>query len=524
MNSITDVLIIGSGIGGLITAIKCVEEGLDVALVSREETPWESNTYWAQGGIVYAKDRLGAGLEGDIQSASAHTSSPAAIEILLKHSSQVLEEYLLKKAFTKFEKDSEQQLALTKEAAHGVARILYAGDHTGKNIHQSLFEYLQLISKQKNNFKLLTSHTAIDLIAPNHHGVELTQRYGFPQIVGAYLFNQKESRVLKMIAKKTVLATGGIGSLYLHHTNSEAARGDGHAMAQRAGAYMANMEFIQFHPTALYSPSTGRKFLISEALRGEGGVLVNTRGERFMDRYHAQAELAPRDVVTRSIVSEMLVDKSECVYLDVTKLGKNYLLERFPTIHEHCLTHHHIDITKDLIPVVPAAHYACGGVVVDGQGKTSLAHLYAVGEVACTGLHGANRLASTSLLEALTWGHLAAIDIASSVKKMDHYPSPAIKDWEISSGPFEMDLVAQDLITIKQSMWNYVGIIRSRQRLLRAQAMFIELNHEVRQFYKNAKLHDQLIGLRNAAEVALMVVGASMKNKQSAGCFFLTKD
>ncbi|MDH4468320.1 MAG: FAD-binding protein [Bacteriovoracaceae bacterium] len=525
MNATTDVLIIGSGIGGLITAIKCVEEGLDVTLVSREGTPWESNTYWAQGGIVYAKDDLGDGLEADIQAASSHTSSTEAIKILLKHSSHVLDEYLLKKSFTQFERNKEQELSLTKEAAHGMARILYAGDHTGKNIHQSLFEYLLKISKEKNknNFKILTSHTAIDLIAPNHHGVGLNQRYDFPQIVGAYLFDQKNPQVIKMIAKKTVLATGGIGSLYLHHTNSDAARGDGHAMAQRAGAYMANMEFIQFHPTALYSPSTGRKFLISEALRGEGGVLLNTSGERFMDRYHPQAELAPRDVVTRSIVSEMLLDKSECVYLDVTKLGKEYLLERFPTIHQYCSSHN-IDITKDLIPVVPAAHYACGGVVVDGRGRTSLSHLYAVGEVACTGLHGANRLASTSLLEALTWGHLAAIDITSSVKSMNHYAAAQIKDWELSSGPFEMDLVAQDLISIKQSMWNYVGIIRSRQRLSRAQAMFIELNHEVRQFYKNAKLHDQLIGLRNAVEVALMVVGASMKNRQSVGCFFLTQD
>jgi L-aspartate oxidase len=523
LNEQTDVLIIGSGIGGLMTAIKCVEEGLDVTLVSRETSASESNSFWAQGGIVYPKNNLGDGLADDIQAASSNTSSPEAIDILMKNSSSILEEYLFKKAFTKFEKTKSNQFAFTKEAAHGVARILYAGDHTGKNIHQSLFEYLLEVSKKKQNFKLLTAHTAIDLIAPNHHGVGLTQRYAFPRIVGAYLFNQKAGHVIKMMAKNTVLATGGIGALYLHHTNSEVARGDGHAMALRAGAYMANMEFVQFHPTSFYTPTTGRKFLISEALRGEGGFLVNSSGERFMERYHPQRELAPRDVVTRSIVTEMLKDKSECVYLDVRDLGETYLLERFPTIYDYCRSHN-VNITKDLIPVVPAAHYTCGGVVVNGRGQSSLPNLYAVGEVACTGLHGANRLASTSLLEAMTWGSLAAEDIIQESITQKLYDAQSIKDWELSKGPFEMDLMAQDLISIKQSMWNYVGIIRSRQRLARAQAMFLELNHEIRQFYKHAALHDQLIGLRNAVEVSLMVVSASMKNRQSIGCFFLTKD
>jgi L-aspartate oxidase len=518
-----DVLIIGTGIAGLTAAIKLSEKKLNILLVTREKKPETTNTFWAQGGIIFSPDNQADidSLMFDIQKASSNTSSLEATKILAAKSGKIVEEILMRRAETTFALDESGELLFTKEAAHSKERIIYNGDMTGKSIQIALLNLLNDKIKFPN-ITILTSHTAIDLITPYHHGVELIQRYENDKVLGAYVLDQESQEVIKVVSPYTILATGGVGALYLHHSNAEGARGDGHAMAYRAGAFMSNMEFIQFHPTTFYNPNSHRRFLISEALRGEGGVLINRQGEAFMSKYHSDLDLAPRDIVSRSIISEMIISKSDFVYLDMTKKEREYLKTRFPTIFEHCLSNK-IDISRDPIPVVPAAHYTCGGVKTNLKGKTNLEGLYAVGEVACTGLHGANRLASTSLLEGLTWGYIASEDILSEFNRSkEPYPEHKIKDWTSASGKIDSSLVHQDIMTLKQTMWNYVGIVRSKNRLNRAKAMFTELQDEVSRFYKNARLADDLIGLRNGIEVAFMIVNASLRNKNSEGCFYLS--
>jgi L-aspartate oxidase len=517
----TDALIIGSGISGLSAAIKLAEKKIKVTIVTREKRPEVTNTFWAQGGIIYSPKDLNdqENLIQDIMKASAFTSNIEAAKVLTNRSAEIIEEILIHKSNTDFAKDAEGELLFTKEAAHSRERIIYNGDMTGKSIQIALLNYLSNVEKFPN-VTFLTSHTAIDLITPNHHGVEIIQRYEENQVLGAYILDQNSHEVRKIHSKITILATGGIGALYLHHSNAEGARGDGHAMANRAGAYSSNMEFIQFHPTTFYNRSSHRRFLISEAVRGEGGKLINSKGEAFMKKYHPDAELAPRDVVSRAILEEMIAAKEDCVYLDVSHKDADYIRTRFPTIYSYCLENK-VDLTKEPIPVVPAAHYTCGGVKTDLKGKTNLKGLYAVGEVACTGLHGANRLASTSLLEGLTWGYIAAEDILTYIHQLQDYKLERIKDWSQASEEIDLALITQDQMTLKQTMWNYVGLSRSQNRLNRARAMFIELQDEISKFYKHAQLHDELIGLRNGVEVAFMVLNASHRNKQSVGCFYL---
>jgi len=517
----TDVLILGTGISGLSAAIKLAEKKLNITIVTREKRPEITNTFWAQGGIIYSpKDSNDQeDLVEDILKASAYTSNLEAAKILSTRSAEIIDEILIHKSHTDFAKDAEGELLFTKEAAHSRDRIIYNGDMTGKAIQVSLLNYLS--NKEVfPNVTFLTSHTAIDLITPNHHGSLITQRYEENQVLGAYLLNQNTKEVRKVLSKVTILATGGIGALYLHHSNSEGARGDGHAMAHRAGAYVTNMEFIQFHPTTFYNRSSHRRFLVSEAVRGEGGRLINAKGEAFMKKYHPDAELAPRDIVSRAILEEMIAEKEDCVYLDITNKAEDYLRNRFPTINAYCMENK-VDMSKEPIPVVPAAHYTCGGVKTDLKGRTNLKRLYAVGEVACTGLHGANRLASTSLLEGLTWGYIAAEDIFTYIQELTDYDENKIKDWLQGHEEVDLALITQDQMTLKQTMWNYVGLSRSKNRLNRARAMFMELQDEISKFYKNAQLHDELIGLRNGVEVAFMVLNASLRNQKSIGCFYL---
>lgn len=515
----TDVLILGTGIAGLTTALKLAENGVKVTIVTREERPEITNTLWAQGGIIMSGQDDEELLVDDIVKASAGTSNRAAAELLAHRSGPILQEVLLDKVKAPFNLGDDGKLLFTREAAHSKDRIIYNGDMTGKAIQVALLKHLD-DRERFPSLEFLTAHTAIDLITPTHHGVEMSQRYEEDKVVGAYIWDQKAKQVRKVMAKFTVLATGGIGALYLHHSNAEGARGDGHAMARRAGAFMSNMEFVQFHPTTFYDRSSHRRFLISEAVRGEGGRLINASGEAFMSRYHPDADLAPRDIVSRAIVDEMILSKSDCVYLDISHKPVDWLKNRFPTIYAHCLESG-VDMATSPIPVVPAAHYSCGGVKSDLQGRTNLSRLYAVGEVACTGLHGANRLASTSLLEGVTWGYMAAEDILGQASDTPPYVANRVRDWELGRDEVDLTLVSQDQMTLKQSMWNYVGIIRSKNRLYRARAMFRELQDEVSKFYKHAVLHDSLIGLRNGIEVSHMVVDASLRNSQSMGCFYL---
>ena len=510
-----DVLIIGTGIAGLSAAAGLAEKGLKVAIVTREKDPSQTNTVWAQGGIIYSKGSEESLVE-DIMKASAGTSSEAAARLVAYESSSILEDLLIHKAHSNFERDESGELLFTKEAAHSTPRILYRGDYTGKDIQITLLNYLK---SNFNNVTFFTAHTAIDLLTALHHGVTIQQRYEENKVLGAYVFNQETKEVLKILAKFTILATGGIGALYLHHTNSEGARGDGHAMAKRAGAVLTDLEFIQFHPTSFYSGASHRRFLVSEAVRGEGGYLINENGERFMKKYHPDMELAPRDVVARAIAEEIIESQSDCVYLDITHKDPEWIKNRFPTIYKHCLEHG-IDMCKEPIPVVPAAHYTCGGVKTDLKGQTTLKNLYAVGEVACTGLHGANRLASTSLLEGMTFGHLAAVNILKNVDNEKIYSSEKIKNWIDGTDEVDTALIHQDWLTLKQTMWNYVGLTRSKDRLSRAEAMFNELSDEINRFYKDATLVDSLIGLRNAVEVGQQVLQASRRNTQSIGCFY----
>lgn len=507
-----DCIIVGTGVAGLTTAIKLLEKNLKVAIITRTEDPNQTNTNWAQGGIIYSNDNE---LSSDIDKASSFTSNSEALDIISLSSKSIIDEILFKKANTDFDRDSNGDLLFTKEAAHSVNRIIYKGDYTGKNIQVSLLNYL----KEKSGVDILTSHTAIDLITPNHHGVHFKQRYEEKKVVGIYVFDQKKNRVKKIMAKKTILATGGIGALYLHNSNTNGARGDGHAMAKRAGAEISNMEFIQFHPTTFYAGSAKRRFLISEAVRGEGAMLYNSKGERFMGKYHEDLELAPRDIVSRAILTEMIDLKDDCVYLDITNKDSLWLKERFPKIFEYCLDQG-VDLSKERIPVVPAAHYTCGGIKTDLDAKTNLKNLYAVGEVASTGLHGANRLASTSLLEGIVFGFRASEDIIKTIKDEVLYDEALIQDWIDGSLGVDLGLVAQDIQTIRQTMWNYLGLRRSKNRLARAKAMFSELSDEIHKFYKHAALHDELIGLRNSVEVGYMVLNASLRNKESIGCFF----
>ncbi|MBF0205392.1 MAG: FAD-dependent oxidoreductase [Oligoflexia bacterium] len=520
----TDVLIIGCGISGLVLALKLAEQGLKIVIVTRENDPAETNTYWAQGGIVYARNNPELFIE-DIKRASSYTSDLVATKLMAEISPRMVEEILIDKVRTDFSRDEAGGLKFTKEAAHSEKRIIFKGDYTGQSIENSLVNYV-LRSGKFPNLTLLTGHTAIDLITPAHHGLDIIQRYQH-WVVGAYVFDQTTGVVKKIISRKTVLATGGLGALYLHHSNSEGIRGDGQAMAHRAGAVLLNMEFIQFHPTTFYDRSSHRRFLISEAVRGEGGVLLNSRGETFMERYHPMRELASRDIVARAISSEMLATGDDCVYLDISFKDSTWLIDRFPTIYNHCLAKN-IDITKGPIPVVPAAHYMCGGVKVGLHGETTLPNLYAVGEVACTGVHGANRLASTSLLEGLTWGYLAAEDIAAKLlldQSLNQlYDGSKIRNWKLGQGASDSALILQDWLTLKQTMWNYVGLTRSRYRLQRARAMLGELAEEIYNFYYDAKLSDMLIGLRNAVEVSRLIVDSSLRNLRSIGCFNISSE
>jgi L-aspartate oxidase len=514
----TDVLILGCGVAGGTVALRLADAGVPVTLVTRAADPHDSNTLWAQGGIIYrGKQDASELLVADILRAGAGHSSREAASILAEEGPGLVENILLDRVGVAFDRVPSGELSLALEGGHSVPRIVHAADATGQAIDQALVRTLE----RHPNVTLLTAHTAIDLLTPAHHSLNRLDIYAPLSCVGAYLFEQTSGLVKRCIARHTVLATGGLGQIFLRTTNPLGARGDGVAIAYRAGAHVINMEFVQFHPTT-FSHRNAPPFLITEAVRGEGGRLVHATGEPFMQTYDATwKDLAPRDVVARAIYHEMLVKGVANVYLDLhSYIPEHRIREHFPTIYAECLKYG-IDMTTDLVPVVPGAHYACGGVWVDAWGQTTFSGLYAVGEVACTGLHGANRLASTSLLEGLVWGNRVARHLQSHWYDLPRFASEHIPPWQdVSHSPPDPALIQQDMSVIKHLMWNYVGLVRTTPRLERALRELRHLETEIERFYQATALTDGVIGLRNAVRTAVVVAMAAWENKTSMGCHY----
>ncbi|MEW5876473.1 MAG: L-aspartate oxidase [Acidobacteriota bacterium] len=516
----TQVLVLGSGVAGLAAALAAAEQGAQVVVLSRAADPSQTNTARAQGGIVYRGEKDSPELlAADILAAGAGYGLPEAAAFLATEGPRAVDEWLLKRLRIPFDRRPDGSLDLALEAAHSVPRILHAADRTGSAIQEGLLKAV----RKNPNITLLSGYQAVDLLTTHHHSRRTVDRYSLEnRCLGAYVLEVGTSRVCTVFADATVLATGGAGALYIHTSNHPGSIGSGLAMASRAGVRLLNLEFIQFHPTCLYVPGAPR-FLITEALRGAGAKLVNEAGERFLKRYHPKGELAPRDVVARAIVDELHRTGAECVFLDLGGKGKE-LAQRFPTVAEIC-ARYGIDMTTQRIPVVPGAHYTCGGVVSDLAGRTTLPGLYVAGEVACTGVHGANRLASTSLLEGLTFGLAAGRHAAHQAKEhaLAADLKGAIPDWEPVVGPSNEDpaLIAQDWSAIRHTMWNYVGIVRTRERMERAVA---DLRHQLvrlTQFYRTTPISAQLVDLFHGCLAAGLIAEAARRNPTSVGCHYV---
>ena len=514
----TDVLILGGGIAGSTAAVKLAEAGLTVTITTRAADLSDSNTYYAQGGIIYqGHEDTPDKLAEDIARAGAGHCNPRAVHLLAEEGPRLVREFLAEKLGVHFDRTSNGDWSLAREGGHAIARIVHVADATGKAIQAAISRAIQ----HHPNITLLTGHTAIDLLTPSHHGRNRLAVYEPQACVGAYVLDQHAGQVRRCLARQTILATGGLGHIFLHTSNPAGARGDGLAMAYRAGARVINAEFVQFHPTTFYHRQAPR-FLISEAVRGAGARLVHADGTPFMQHYDPDwQDLASRDVVARSIHHEMLTHDVPNVYLDVRSyVSQSEILQHFPTMQRSCLAYG-VDVTTDLVPVVPAAHYFCGGVWVDAWGRTTIEHLYAIGEVACTGLHGANRLASTSLLEGLVWGDRVARHIPSMVPEVAMPSTDDIPPWcEAGDELPDPALISQDMSAIKHLMWNYVGLVRTVPRLERAIRELRHLETEIKHFYRRTRVTDGLIGLRNAARAAVIVAAAAWENKVSMGCHY----
>lgn len=510
----TDCLVIGAGLAGSAYALQAAKAGLAVELLSLAG-PLAANSDWAQGGIIYDTTPDPAALTRDILDASDHTANPAAIDQLVREGPAAVKDFLLDDIQVGFDRDAAGELEFTREGGHSEKRIIFHKDATGHAI-------LSRVAKRVDATAAITRRTgwvAIDLLTLSHNSTEPTDKYQPLTCFGAYVLDTQGGETVAIVAKKTVLATGGLGAIFQHTTNQPGSVGHGVAMAYRVGARLIDLEYVQFHPT-VFAKKNAPRFLVTEALRGEGGLLVNARGERFMDALHPLGSLAPRDVVARAIKQELAASGEPCVFLDLTAMTPEFIRERFPNIHERCLSHG-VDITREPIPVVPAAHFACGGVHTDLHGRTNIRHLNVIGETGCTGLHGANRLASTSLLECLTSARFtAAADVVDIQRGGFHLPAP--RPWESPVREADPVLVRQDLQQVQTTMWNYAGVIRSPKRLTRARRILLELREEIQSFYRGCRLTRELVELRNAVQTALLVVHAASLNPVSKGCHFVT--
>lgn len=513
----TDVLIIGCGIAGGVAALQLADSGVPVTIITKAHQPQESNTYYAQGGIIYqGREDSPDLLAEDVLRAGAGLGNPATVDILARQGPALIRDILLKRIGVPFDQTGDGTLSLVREGGHSLPRIIHAADATGKAIVTTLIESLQ----NHPQVTLLTDVTAVDLLKRgrlNGNGASVPPACG-----GAYVLDRASGQMVSVLAKTTILATGGLGQLFWRTSNPPGARGDGMAMAHRLGARLNDMEFVQFHPTALHQPQAPA-FLISEAVRGAGARLVDATGQPFMEKYAPEwRDLAPRDIVARSIYQEMEGQAEPSVYLDLRSyLPAAEIKRRFPTIYAICRTYG-IDISTDLIPVAPAAHYTCGGVWVDAWGQTSLPGLLAVGEVACTGVHGANRLASTSLLEGMVWGYRAALRTQQSLVDQqtklhpDDVPSLAIEG-AVVADPQRLDRWRQ---AIRQLMWQQVGLVRDTNGMAVALAELRYLQGQIEHCYHRCWPTDDLVGLRNMVQVALLVTTAALARKESVGCHY----
>lgn len=499
----TDVLIIGSGLAALTTALHLAET-LRVTVITKK-TLQDSSSAWAQGGIAAVladSDSMEAHVQ-DTLVAGAGLCHESTVRTVVENGRSVVE--WLMKLGVPFTTDptSETGFHLTREGGHSARRILHAEDATGRAVQRTLCQHI----RQHPNIQLLEQHIAVDLIT----GAKLNMQT--QACLGAYVLDIRTDRVQTFLASHTVLATGGAGKVYLYTTNPDVATGDGVAMAWRAGCSIANMELVQFHPTCLYHPHA-KSFLISEAVRGEGGILKLPDGTAFMAKYDVRAELAPRDVVARAIDSEMKKLGVDCVYLDISHHNPAFIIEHFPNIYATCMSFG-IDITQEAIPVVPAAHYTCGGVVVDLEGKTEIKNLYAVGEVSHTGLHGANRLASNSLLECLVFGRA----VADTIQAAGVVELPSVPEWDDSRVRVadEAVLLAHNWDELRRVMWDYVGIVRNNQRLARAERRINVLAEEVEAYYASFRVSSDLIELRNLVTTAQLIVRSAQLRTESRG-------
>ncbi|MBT3980726.1 MAG: FAD-binding protein [Bacteriovoracaceae bacterium] len=508
-----DSLVIGAGLAGLTYAMEMADAGKSVYVLASSEDKTTSNSYLAQGGVVYNEGHDPELLIKDIEVATCGAHNPEALETIAKFGGSAVEEILLTKAEVPFDRDTDGSLKKVKEAAHSEARIIYSKDATGVAIMDSIYKKIEGLT----NITVCHNSMAIDLMTLSHNSKSYADRYKSLTCIGAYVFDLEQNQVYAVLAQNVIIATGGVGQIFLHTTNGKEAFGHGLAMAKRVGARLMDLEYLQFHPTVFVKPGFN-PLLISEALRGEGGVLINARGERFMDKIHPLGSLAPRDIVARAIAFELIDSSGNSVYLDMTAHDSEFIQNRFPNIYRECLKRG-VDISSDPIPVVPAAHYHCGGIHTDMEGRTNIKGLCAIGECACTGLHGANRLASTSLLECVTMGVLTAK--ANLLEFREDYYLPEVKLWKGETQQEDTALMEQDLDLIRKTMWNYAGLIRTTKRIKRAERLISEINFEVKQFYSNSALTRTLLNLRSAVEVAQLIIYAASKNRKSLGCHYI---